>query len=55
VCHEPIVDVKRLPKEIQGKVYVPSRDGEIEDVEIVMEKAPPSLGEINMGAGDDEQ
>lgn len=48
MCHQPITDVKKLPKRIQGEVYVPSRDGEVEDVEIFIEKEPPQMGEIEV-------
>jgi hypothetical protein len=33
--------VSQLPKEIQEEVYVPSKDGEVEDVEFFQE--PPSI------------
>jgi hypothetical protein len=34
VCGEAVSDVKKLPEEIRGKVYVPSRDGMIDDIHL---------------------
>jgi hypothetical protein len=54
VCGDPVIDVRKLPSDIQDKVYVPSRDGEIPDVElgkdggVVVEPSPPTEMEIEV-------
>jgi hypothetical protein len=38
VCHEPIIDTKRLPPEIQEKVYRPGND---EEYNVEVDLTPP--------------
>lgn len=38
-----MTDVRKLPKEIQDKVYVPSRDGFIDDLELQRDKPGESI------------
>ena len=45
VCHEPIVDVRKLPAELQDEVYRPGAD-EAVNVEIDL-KPPEQFGEAD--------
>jgi hypothetical protein len=59
VCYEPLFNVEELPPEIQEKIYRPSEDGMIEDVDLQLQdkdKSPMRDGGWGMIGenGDDE-